>query len=647
MNIPDTVTMKDNGEWDRWLFTARTGEVLKRRQIDVNSLTRRFLFEDDESKITDNEALCAIARFQNGRTQILNRKDFRRVVKNQRERHGMEAIQMLMSSAKRKSSYRNEYEVVNDETGRVVRGTQKILNGSKKFQGFSTVNERGNASVRCANKRLCVQLNEITNQLVKSIENGTRCRVVHIVSEYTVDEDERIWFLWCDEMSSLRGHLYQQRVEHLGVTSPARIMRDRSKITETNDDDVDDDDVDIFVEQLTNARSLTRSDKNLNVTQKKNRKSRKSAENSLTLIASDSGGSRALDHKMPTPFACKGDFCNFAVHEPKVLTATEMYDQRTRFARKLLSKDEFRHFEQQSAYLSQDASQHQHHHEHHERRLCKITFRSIQLAREERRGRNENSEVVMEHKSHDKRPRYMRSTETRSRQSQSSSTQLSRAYEDVYVCETCREVYKILDEARHLRQRQSGAAILSTGEKKKKSKGKALLDEMLNMLQTKEKRRKEYSKKEDVDTFGELDDYLRGGGGKLRKSLYSDGLRSSDGFGKRRRSRKKSNVGILPTFGSKKKSIVSPLGSMSSTYRHHSNRELEENDSIGDDSQLFSSNFEVDFKTSKEVKQKEKDEAELSRIVGRPKKQSSPQRKERYIAKILLGEASKVVCHFF
>ena len=94
-------------------------------------------------------------------------------------------------------------------------------------------------------------------------------------------------------MSSLRGHLYQQRVEHLGVTSPARIMRDRSKITETNDDDVDDDDVDIFVEQLTNARSLTRSDKNLNVTQKKNRKSRKSAENSLTLIASDSGGSRA------------------------------------------------------------------------------------------------------------------------------------------------------------------------------------------------------------------------------------------------------------------------------------------------------------------------------------------------------------------
>jgi hypothetical protein len=613
-----------------WLFTARTGEVLKRRQIDVDSLTRRFLFQDDESEITEDQTSCAIARFRDGRSQIMNRKEFRRMVKRQRERSGMEAIQMLMSSSKRTSSYRNEYQVAN-ETGRVIRSTKKLIHW-KQSQGTSTLKTGASSSVRCANKRLCAQFNELTNQLVKSIENGTRCRVVHLVAEYTVDEDERIWFLWCDTMSFIRGNSHHQRVENLGKTSPARMMRDRRDEDEEEKGEEEGDDVDTFVKQLTTARRLIQPDEIRSKEKQKKKKKKKRSSNGeddrLTLIAGSSKTGKG-DHKMPTPFACKGDFCNFAVHEPKVLTATEMFDQRTRFAKKLLSKDEFRHFEQQSAYLSRDTSDHHHRRHHEEQQLCKITFRSIQLAREERRG------VDSEMKSSNQ-PRYMKSTEARSRQSHSSHSQLSRAYEDVYVCGTCREVYKILDEARHLSERSG----ISNKNKVKKSKGKTLLDDTLSLLRSQRRKKdqqQEDQKRDEFDTFGDLDDYLRGGS-KLRKSLYSDGLRSSDGFSGRRRSRKKSAIGMLPIFGNKKKSIVSPLGSMSITYRHNRNRDF---DDIMTDSQLFSADVEVESKPlEKEKKQKEKDQNELSRIVGRTHKRSSPQRKERYLANILLGEAS-------
>lgn len=642
INIPDTVTTKENGDWNLWLFTARTGEILKRRQIDQNSLTRRFLFEDDESKITDDKTPCAIARFRGGRTRVLNRKDFRSLIKHRKDRECMEALQMLMSSSKRTASYRNEYRVA-DDTGRVIRNTQKTLHSIQTYRGLSSTTGGRDNAVRCVNKRLCAQFNELTNELVKSIERGTRCRVLHFVSEFTVDDEERIWFLWCENMLYTRDqHTSPRRVENMGATSPARMLRDRFE--EKKEDDVFDqkaEDVDTFVKQLTTARNLIQYDD-----KKKHISSDKIRDENLRIVSSSSSLKGDHHKKMPTPFACKGDFCNFAVHEPKVLTATEMYDQRARFARKLLSNEEFRNFEQQSAYLSREATGSsfedvRRNHHYHDKSLCKITFRSIQLAREERRTQNETSSSS----SSSSLPGYMKSTETRSRKAtQNMSSQLSRAYEDVYVCQTCREVYKILDEARRLSEQQN--------ETYKHSKSKRLLKDTMKLLRKKSTKRKKSSKEEEEDMFGDLDDYLRGGG-KLRKSLYNDGLRSSDGFGEmnRSKSRKKSSVGFLPSFGRKKKSMVSPLGVMSATYRHNRNREFLSDD---DDksSELFSSNLEgiYDSKSSEEEKrkkkqalEKEKEENELSRIMGRTRKTKSPNRKERYIASILLGEASRII----
>lgn len=126
INIPDTVLNNNiikqifikNFSFNRWIFTSKSGDVVKRKDISVKSIKEKF------NKLSNTESVCMIRRVDG--VSIINKNTFSTFIDNWNvSLNGVTALQSYVGGNENDSQiYYNEYYIVND-LGKIVTNTIK------------------------------------------------------------------------------------------------------------------------------------------------------------------------------------------------------------------------------------------------------------------------------------------------------------------------------------------------------------------------------------------------------------------------------------------------------------------------------------------------------------------------------------------
>lgn len=199
LGIPDTILFKD-GAPQAWLFTSKSGEVLKKRSLRKSSVKERFtrLFTSNPN---NPQQRMATVRFMDGTVRVLGRDLFKEMMmKFPATEPGIMSVQCyLQGKGTAGTVYRNSYRVVNDK-GLIVTGTSSFttLTASQAAAPLTTWSERDIKLEKCNASAINLALDKVTLGLVRFLEaeQDRPTRILHLQCDYVVDPAGRIWLTW-------------------------------------------------------------------------------------------------------------------------------------------------------------------------------------------------------------------------------------------------------------------------------------------------------------------------------------------------------------------------------------------------------------------------------------------------------------------
>ena len=201
--IPDTILISE-GAPVRWLFTSRTGEVVRKRAIDIKTVRERFvkiglIDGKNERRYT---AVCRRNMNVDGKPpQLLDTAALAPFMA--REMASDPTLIGIQSYIHAKGGtgvvYFNEYLVTNDK-GKVITSTHKLTRWTE--DGADT-----GKRVPIVNKvtQLNKEFDMTTRALVRFIETQNRLKILKFTAEYIVDADSRVWLTWADNVVTVSG----------------------------------------------------------------------------------------------------------------------------------------------------------------------------------------------------------------------------------------------------------------------------------------------------------------------------------------------------------------------------------------------------------------------------------------------------------
>lgn len=205
LGIPDTILFKD-GAPHAWLFTSKTGDVLKKRSLRKSSITERFtrLFSTNPN---NPQQRLATVRFLDGTVRNLGKEAFKEMMsKFLATEQGIMSLQCyIQGQGTAGTVYRNSYRVVNDK-GRVVTGTTLFttLAREQSVAPSCSWDERKIKGEKCNASNITMALDAVTQGIVRYLEaEQTRpTRILQLQCDYVVDAAGQIWLTWIGETTA-------------------------------------------------------------------------------------------------------------------------------------------------------------------------------------------------------------------------------------------------------------------------------------------------------------------------------------------------------------------------------------------------------------------------------------------------------------
>ena len=550
--VPDTVLIKDGAPY-RWLFTSRQGEVVRKRALDLVAVRDRFskislVHKNNEQRLVATLRERGTSAFDPASSipRHLDSEKFTEFVSSRLSASGnsIVAIQAFVPSrGEAGTAFHNTYEAhPTDQGKRPVTTTHRLRywrSGGKHDEGRSAATEEKSgtssatsgsllaggsdsvqpamAPVRVRDQRLCGDFDATTLAVVKYVERQHRVRVVTMSCEYIVDEDHRIWFTWGWNLAAIKhrkqGREEEEEMQQRGEEDSGGVgtkkessgfRRLKAHQRPSVMGDVGSKDAGYAEKVLSGAVERVESGFDGNMGGASNKTMGGSSRRGGS-GKNDNGGfgikrsGQTSPRGVPGPKSCQGDFCDFVVHDPAVLSQTDPGEEKrsgrgggSRGSGGRSSADLFSATEMSklSGLGLDDMLQGSVPIGAPTRATDAILFKSIALARQEKRGMAHHDQMLSSSSSSHlnldggsellnpedlefEKPR--ESVTTRSTDAHRMKVQKVKAsqlgldggaanyYKTCRVCSTCYRVYTTLDAARDMLKMQQEAASMPRG----------------------------------------------------------------------------------------------------------------------------------------------------------------------------------------
>lgn len=424
LGLVDTILLQD-GKPSLWLFTSKKGQVVKKKHIDKPDVVDRIL-KIALSSTSNTSQRVAIGYFQDGHREVWTREAFLAVLASfpQLPKELVAIQPYICTKGQNLTLYRNEANRM--DRNRTITSTVRtsLLNSKDTTNVVSIPNNKIIFDIRSSASAINSKLDEITTGIIKQIERLRHIRVEKVGLDYAIDEDGQIWMLWA-------GKIQISSVPRVSkdTSSPAEIEKDQTMAAET---------------LLARANSTIVPTREI-----QSKKQRQKKESWAFGLTNDTVGAR---NSYPTPFKCSGKFCHLKVAESEK-EKQSLIPKATKF---LFSDAELKVLSQNQSKWSIKSV---------DETLYTITYKSIALANDEKRGLEPSSEIETS------TSRFMKQTESMTLKTNWAKSigeiggGASNYYRQVKVCSNCHSIYAMLDLARDMVGKEAAAAVEREKEK--------------------------------------------------------------------------------------------------------------------------------------------------------------------------------------
>ena len=197
--IPDTILV-EHGSFSRWLFTSKTGEVVKKRSMDVSLIADR-LAKVSLDDLHNTRRFVAVSRAEDGSVEFIEERD---LLSYLGKASGAAVQAFVHAKGGNDTVYRNGYRVANDK-GKVITSTHKLVQWGQGSGAVTPGVPTQNPMVRSTAARLNEELDEITRYVVRFVESHKKLRIIHMDVDYTIDSEGQPWFSWVSGLETASG----------------------------------------------------------------------------------------------------------------------------------------------------------------------------------------------------------------------------------------------------------------------------------------------------------------------------------------------------------------------------------------------------------------------------------------------------------
>jgi CheY-like chemotaxis protein/pimeloyl-ACP methyl ester carboxylesterase len=324
-----------------WLFTSKSGDVLKKRDFGKEAIADRFTKIALSNPKNTAGRIC-VCRYKNGSFAVLDEEEFSALMTNFPPGDtNLLAIQpYVQSKGGNGAIHRNSYTIVDDKA-KCVTATQKIVTlAGEGVAPIITVKPEQKPALRSFATKLNSQLDAITRSIVRHVENVNRVRILSFSADYLVDDADQIWFHWATNITIASGdaaadlRLADIRTEGTRARVPTALKALESKSApnmmsvtasaldyaadERRDFDKKNEDL-LAGLQVGGAIEHLEADKT-QMEQHEGQDKKRKGSRQFNITAPEK---YEYGRTYPTPFVCKGKYCSFCIQEPSLLNEKE------------------------------------------------------------------------------------------------------------------------------------------------------------------------------------------------------------------------------------------------------------------------------------------------------------------------------------
>ena len=184
----------------KWFVTGKTGEVLKKRGVDIPAISQRW------SRICaqNNSSVVGIIRQQGGILKFLNEEAWKNFTANIVPDTSVLSVHCFVKG-NNKTVFRNRFEL-RDKLGRFLSTTHSYTfqYDSTNTEALSIMNVDGASFVESKATPLKNIMDLATNTVVRYIEMMLGIKVLSLSVDYVIDTKSQLWMLWTSEAKFVR-----------------------------------------------------------------------------------------------------------------------------------------------------------------------------------------------------------------------------------------------------------------------------------------------------------------------------------------------------------------------------------------------------------------------------------------------------------
>lgn len=198
IGLADTLVYED-GVPVRWYVTGKTGEVTKKRGVDLSMVSQRWL------KIREqyDSPVVAIVRQSGGVVKFLNVEAWRIFISEKADASVLSVHCFI--NGENHQVYRNKF-TVKDKLGRYVCSTH-VYNFPLAKDAPDSVVTMYESKIKLVESR-ANQIKNImdlaTNTVVRYVETMLQMRILDLTVDYVIDKKSQIWMLWAPDSKFVR-----------------------------------------------------------------------------------------------------------------------------------------------------------------------------------------------------------------------------------------------------------------------------------------------------------------------------------------------------------------------------------------------------------------------------------------------------------
>ncbi|KAG9400100.1 hypothetical protein AC1031_011011 [Aphanomyces cochlioides] len=406
VGIVDTVLLQDRKPHS-WLFTAKTGEVLRKKTCSIADIVDRFTRISLANDRNVHRHVC-VARKAHGSAFVWNAAKLgENMEATALDPHVVALQPFVCSRGGIGAIYR--HDIKQPGSSRVVQSTAKLFQHEMSSHEPSIAVEPPREATKSNATTINSRLHAISMLVCRHLEEVQQIRIHHFVVDFIVDDDDQIWLAWIPQVDF-------------------EAKRSAPSISE------------LISSDLSNNSPVA-----------------------ATLLASTSSSSSHLG--FPTAFKCCGDFCRFELADDRRNTAMDKVDRDNNATRRRQIESLFPQAELEALGAAHLESLVQFAPVEDDRVSYTITYRSIALAKRNKEHCASDGQTRDRGSS---LPAYMQSTI--SKEFRAGLNKLygevdggtANYYRHVKVCPTCFAVYSMLDHSRETLAKQEEAKKLKT-----------------------------------------------------------------------------------------------------------------------------------------------------------------------------------------